>query len=102
MENEDLRKLASRRARARIGLIIHATVFVAVNVLLLVIQRGTTPNIPWSLFPLAGWGTGLVIHAAAVLFAGAGSSLRDQIEASELRKLEARHLSATPRAGGFK
>jgi hypothetical protein len=96
MDHAGLKSLARRRARARIGLIIHATVFVAVNVLLVVIQRSTTPNIAWSLFPLAGWGTGLVIHAAAVLFAGAGSDLRERIEAAELRKLQER------RAPGFK
>lgn len=46
---------------------IHASVFVAVNLLLLVIWLGTTPGgYPWPLFVFFGWGIGVVAHYAAV------------------------------------
>lgn len=53
----------------RTGLRIHTTVFVAVQVLLVVIwalqwQLGGTDH-PWFIYPLLGWGVGLAAHWAA-------------------------------------
>ena len=86
--NEDMKRIARRRVRARIGLYIHATAYVAVNGLLALAQSQATPGIHWSLWPLAGWGIGLAIHAAVVLLGQSG--LRERMEADELRKLESR------------
>jgi hypothetical protein len=86
--NEDLKRTARRRVKARLGLYVHAAVFAAVNALLALVQMRTTPGVLWSLWPLAGWGVGLAIHAAAVLLGQSG--LRERMEAEELRKLESR------------
>lgn len=86
--NEDLKRIARRRAGARLGLYIHAAVYVAVNAFLAVAQMQSTPQVHWNLWPLAGWGLGLAIHAAVVLLARSG--LRERMEAEELRKLESR------------
>ena len=51
------------------GLRIHAFVFVAVNLFLAVTWALTSDGfktMPWFLFPLGGWGIGLVAHYAAV------------------------------------
>jgi 2TM domain len=85
---EDLKRLARRRAGAKLGLYIHAGVYVAVNAFLAAVQLQTTPQIHWNLWPLAGWGLGLAIHAAAVLVSASG--LRERMEAEELKKLESR------------
>jgi hypothetical protein len=86
--NEDLKRTARRRVKARLGLYIHATVYVAVNSFLALVQSQTTPGVLWSLWPLAGWGVGLAIHGAVVLLGQSG--LRERMEAEELRKLESR------------
>jgi hypothetical protein len=86
--NEDLKRIARRRVRARIGLYIHATVYVVVNAFLALVQGQATPGVPWNLWPLAGWGIGLAIHAAVVLLGQSG--LREKMEAEELRRLESR------------
>jgi hypothetical protein len=84
--NEDLKRTARRRAGAKLGLYIHACVYVAVNAFLALVQYQATPHIHWNLWPLAGWGLGLAIHAAVVLLANSG--LRKRMEAAELRKLQ--------------
>ena len=52
-------------ARRKVGLYIHATVYVAVNVLLITINLSTAPGHLWFQWPLLGWGIGLLAHAAA-------------------------------------
>jgi len=83
---EDLKRIARRRVNARIGLYIHASVYVAVNAFLALVQMQTTPQLQWNLWPLAGWGLGLAIHAAVVLLAQSG--LRERMEARELESLK--------------
>jgi hypothetical protein len=86
--NEDMKRTARRRVKARLGLYIHATVYIVVNGFLALVQSQTTPGILWSLWPLAGWGVGLAIHGAVVLLGQSG--LRERMEAEELRRLESR------------
>jgi hypothetical protein len=52
-------------ARRKVGLYIHTTVYVAVNVLLITINLSTAPRQLWFQWPLLGWGIGLLAHAAA-------------------------------------
>jgi len=86
--NDDLKRIARRRVRAKLGLYIHATVYVVVNAFLALVQSQATPQFHWSLWPLAGWGIGLAIHAAVVFLGNSG--VRERMEAAELRKLESR------------
>jgi hypothetical protein len=85
---EDLKRIARRRVKAKIGLYIHAAVYVVVNAFLALVQSQTTPQYAWALWPAAGWGLGLAIHAAVVLLGNSGA--RERMEAEELRKLESR------------
>jgi hypothetical protein len=66
-ESEYRRRRRQRSARRRRkGFRVHATVFVAVQALLVVVwalqwQLGGTAE-PWFLYALAGWGIGLAVH----------------------------------------
>ena len=64
---EDLERLARRRAGAKLGWMIHAAVYVTVNLLLaaLSIHQGRH----WAVYPALGWGLGLLLHGAAVWLA---------------------------------
>jgi hypothetical protein len=52
-------------SRFREGFVIHAVVFVAVNILLVVVNVVTWTGYPWFVYPLLGWGIGLAAHGAA-------------------------------------
>ena len=93
MEQQDLLRIARRRASAKFGFLIHLTVFIAVNAMLFFINQSTSPGVTWSLFPLAGWGLGLSIHGLAVFLSGSG--LRERMIEGELRKLRS---NSTPGA----
>ena len=55
-----------RRSRHRLGFKIHLISYLAVNVLLILINFATTPRYFWSIFPIFGWGLGVAIHGLIV------------------------------------
>jgi hypothetical protein len=85
---EDLRQRATRRVDARRGFFAHATVYVAVNALLVLINLTTSPEYHWFVWPLFGWGIGLVIHGLMVFGLLAGD--RDRAIEAEMQRLRAR------------
>jgi len=79
--------LARRRAGFRLGFLIHAAVFVAVNVALIAINVVVTPAHPWAVFPLLGWGLGLLMHGFAAF--GVFGRIYQSLVARELARLPA-------------
>ena len=70
MTDDALDRAIGRHVRSdrAYGLRIHAAVFVAVNLFLAATWALTSDgfkSMPWFLFPLGGWGIGLVAHYAA-------------------------------------
>lgn len=53
-----------------IGFAIHCIVYAAVNFLLISINLSTTPDELWFVWPLGGWGLGLIGHAGGVIYSG--------------------------------
>lgn len=82
----DLERTARRRAGAKMGWYLHAFVYVAVNLGLVALSasRGHT----WAVYPLLGWGLGLLIHGAVVWFVAPGGGLYDRLVARERRALQ--------------
>lgn len=46
----------------RRGFLIHAAVYVLVNIMLIVINLVYSPSVVWFFYPLIGWGIGLAMH----------------------------------------
>ena len=76
---EELESRAEQARSARDGFVIHLGVYVAVNVMLLVIWAVTGAGHPWFVYPLLGWGVGIAAHGLAV-----------RVSASRRRDLAAR------------
>ncbi len=77
--------LARKRAAAKLGWLIHASVYTIVNsfLILVALYHGKA----WAVFPLLGWGLGLAIHGAAVWFASVGSALHEWLLEHERSRL---------------
>jgi hypothetical protein len=75
-EQETIEREARRRAGAKSGWMVHATVYAAVNLLLAAIALSQGRG--WFAFPLLGWGLGLAIHGA-VVFIVKPSRLRQRL-----------------------
>ena len=85
---EQLERLARKRAGAKLGWYVHATVYVLVNLALFAMSRYGFGSRPWSMFPLLGWGLGLTLHGIPVFMLGTGSGLRERLVQKERERLQ--------------
>lgn len=93
LTDEEIRRIATSRVRQKKGFFIHLTVYIAVNVFLVIIwaitsvQAGYT--FPWFIFPLVGWGIGLLFHFLAVfVFPKQGGDWERKEIQKEMEKLK--------------
>ena len=64
---DEQREWAIKRIRAKRGFWVHLAVYLAVNTLLVSIWAASSGDYFWPVWPMLGWGIGVVAHAAAVL-----------------------------------
>ncbi|WP_292932223.1 2TM domain-containing protein [Noviherbaspirillum sp.] len=86
MQNSNAYRDAKRSVERKIGLTIHATVFVAVNTGLFLLNLFFLPGRLWVVWPLFGWGIGLLFHACAVLLNGSHAGWKQRMIENELKK----------------
>jgi hypothetical protein len=90
MTPEDMDRLARKRAGAKLGWYVHATVYLLVNIFLFALAaygEGMGRR-PWSLYPAMGWGLGLALHGVSVFVLGNGSGLRENMVQRERERLQ--------------
>lgn len=63
---DDRRQAAIKRLSARREFRLHLSVFLLVNTMLIIIWAATGAGYFWPIWPIAGWGIGLVAHAFTV------------------------------------
>lgn len=90
-----IEKIARRRAKAKLGWFIHATVYLAVNLCLIGLSLAAGRN--WAVYPLLGWGIGLAAHGASVWLLPYGSGMLDRMAARERERLA---VTASPPPSG--
>jgi 2TM domain len=67
-----------------LGFKIHFAAYVAVNLLLIIINLLTTPHLLWFYWPLIGWGIGLIAHGAAVYYTSNRRVTRERVVREKL------------------
>ena len=87
--DDSIEARARRRVGMKIGLAIHALVYVLVNGGLYVLNS-VVGGAHWSHFPLLGWGLGLAIHAIVVATSLTTHGLRTSMVEREMARIRAR------------
>lgn len=87
-DEEELRALAHKRLKDKRDFQGHLIAYITVNALLVGIWWAAGGGFFWPIFPLLGWGIGIVFHAWDVLSPGPGPR---QIEA-EMERLRRRGI----------
>lgn len=90
--DEELRTKARKTAEQKVGFYIHLGIYVTVNALLIALWWSTgyfagVSIFPWFIFPLFGWGIGVVAHGVGT-FRGPAYVERETEE--EYRRLKKR------------
>ncbi len=80
---DEQRQWAIRRIRAKREFRVHVFVYLAVNALLVFIWAMSSATFFWPVWPMLGWGIGLVAHAVSVY--GGTSGISDAQIERELR-----------------
>ena len=63
MSEEEIYHEARKRVEAKKGFFIHLTVYIIVNIMLVLIWAFPGGGgFPWFVFPLGGWGIGILFH----------------------------------------
>jgi hypothetical protein len=62
-DNSELRKQALKRIKEKRDVGAHFLAFVLVNALLVAVWAMTDVGFFWPIFPIVGWGIGIVFHA---------------------------------------
>ena len=66
MSEEEIYQKARARVEEKKGFFTHLIVYILINILLVIIWALTGADFPWFLFPLGGWGIGLIFHFLGV------------------------------------
>lgn len=85
---EQIDQIARRRVGAKLGWYVHATLYVLVNLMVFAMSRYGFGSRPWSVFPLLGWGIGVVLHGISVFVLGSGAGLRERMVQKERERLQ--------------
>ena len=87
MTPDEIERIARRRAGAKLGWYIHASVYVLVNLFVFSMSQYAFGTRAWSVKPLLGWGLGLALHGISVWFLGSGAGLRERMVQKERERL---------------
>jgi hypothetical protein len=82
---QEIDRLARKRARMQFGWLSHAAVYVLVNLALAAAAYASGRH--WRPFPLLGWGLGLALHGMAVWLAMPGNRWFEQRVQRERQRL---------------
>jgi cytochrome b561 len=88
MSEEQIYEQAKKRVEARKAFFIHLTVYIVVNIMLVLIWAfAAGGGYPWFIFPIVGWGIGLLFHGLRVfVFEQTSDEAAIEKEAEKIRR----------------
>ncbi len=85
MTNTNEYEKARGRAEAKYQFFVHAGVYAAVMVVLVIINLVTSPQVIWFVWPLIGWGFAVALHGVRVFLLADKNVIIDALMKHELR-----------------
>jgi hypothetical protein len=88
MSEDKVYEKAKKRVQARREFFIHLAVYIVVNIMLVLIWAfAAGRGYPWFVWPLGGWGIGLLSHGLRVfVFEGKSDKAAIEKEAEKIRR----------------
>jgi hypothetical protein len=86
MNDQDILRRAEKRVEAKLGFYIHLGVYILVNGIMVAVNLMTSPETYWFIWPLIGWGIGVLFHGLSVFVFGDGLAIRKKMIDAEIRR----------------
>jgi len=90
MSDQELYERARKRAKKKLDFYNHVIVYVVVIAFLFAINLITSSGYLWAVWPMLGWGIGLILHGVTVYMRSDDTELLDRLTERELER-ERRH-----------
>jgi len=87
-KNEKNYERAKGRVEKKIGFMIHVGIYVIVNAGLITLNLTRSPDKIWFIWPLVGWGAGILLHAFKVFGSGSAANWKEKMIEKEQSKLD--------------
>lgn len=87
MNTQTAEQTAHQNAKLKVEFKIHLVVYLAVNSLLAIINISLTPENLWVIWPVMGWGIGIIIHRINV-HSSASPNFKERMIQKEMDKLQ--------------
>ena len=97
MTQPDAYAKARERAKAKYRFFVHAGVYAAVMVLLVVVNLVKSPREIWFIWPLIGWGFAVVLHGMKVFLQADKNVVIEKLTERELRRSSAERIDGVER-----
>lgn len=86
MKNQEAYLKAKKRVEARMGFYIHLAVYLLVNTFLSILNMAFSSDYFWVIWPMIGWGSGLIIHGLRTFVFTSESSVKERLIEKEMQK----------------
>jgi len=85
IQNKPAYQKAKKRVEAKFGFKMHLLVYVLVNTLLIIINLSGSTDSFWAMWPMLGWGIGLLLHWLSVYTFKGRSPITDEMIRKEMQ-----------------
>lgn len=86
MNDQDILRRVEKRVEAKLGFYIHLGAYILVNGMMVAVDLMTSPGTYWFMWPLIGWGVGVLFHGLSVFVFGDGFAIRKKMIDAEMRR----------------
>lgn len=86
MNNQEAYKRAKKRVETKVGFYRHLTTYIAVCVLLIIINFSTSTEYLWFIWPVMGWGFAVLLHALRAFAFPGDTDVTERMIMEEMEK----------------
>ena len=89
MKNQEVYSNAKKKVEARMRFYTHGVVYLVVMSMLTILNLTVAGDYFWAMWPMIGWGSGVIIHGLFTFVFDSKSSLKERLIEKEIQKVGA-------------
>jgi len=90
MKNQEAYTNAKKKVETRMSFYTHLVVYLGVITLLTILNLSVAGDYFWAMWPMIGWGSGVIVHGLFTFVFDSASSLKERLIKKEMQKGGAR------------